>query len=230
MGNVKLLPAAFFLVLSLCGFLIAQQHPPPSVTGNGKLASTVTAQEIAESGTFDGSVYRNKSLGFSLSIPKTWSLISDDMNKAGLETGRKLITEGQSADKEQALNASIARTRVLFQAYPSTSPLGTTGLLACGVERTPDGITQDQYAAENLRLLQESSLKAQLTKSIYKTNVGGKSFSAFDVQIVRGDMTMDQTYYIHMRRGVAFFFVLTRYDRSYEKQLADVLTRLSFED
>ncbi|HEY2846202.1 MAG TPA: hypothetical protein VGI80_00195, partial [Pyrinomonadaceae bacterium] len=59
---------------------------------------------------------------------------------------------------------------------------------------------------------------------------GGKSFSVFDVQIARGNTTIDQSYYFHMRRGVAFFFVLSRYDSSYEKPLADVLNTLSFED
>jgi hypothetical protein len=156
--------------------------------------------------------------------------VSDDINKQGREEARKMIAAGQSPDKEKALDASFAKTRILFQAYPSSSPLGTTGLFACGVERTPDGMTQDQYALDNLRLLEESSLKASVTKNVYKTTVGGKTFSAFDVQIMRGTMPVEQTYYILMRRGAAFFFILTLYNNSYQKSLSDMLDTLSFED
>ncbi|HEY2865531.1 MAG TPA: hypothetical protein VGJ02_00440, partial [Pyrinomonadaceae bacterium] len=65
MRNVKFLLAAFIFVVSVCGSLIAQARTVSSGSGVAKLAPSVTAQEIAENGTFDGSIYRNKLLGFS---------------------------------------------------------------------------------------------------------------------------------------------------------------------
>jgi hypothetical protein len=72
-------------------------------------------------------------------------------------------------------------------------------------------------------------MKANLKKDLYTSTIAGADFTAFDVEIKLDTLVINQTYYILVRKGTAFFFVLTRYDENYAKPLSNILNTLRFE-
>ncbi len=194
-------------------------------------AETSTPQQIAESGSYDGKIYQNDLMGFSVQIPAAWGLLGDDVNKAGLERGRKIVVEGESKIKEQALNKSVANTRVLFQAVPDQSGLvGTSGLFSVGIEKLPVGaLSATWYSDQNKALLLKSFPDSKLERDTYTSKIGGLTSTNFDVSVPGGQGRVKQTYTIVKRRGVMLFFITTVYDDSYASYLAEVLETVKFD-
>jgi hypothetical protein len=185
-----------------------------------------TAQQIAESGSINGNIYSNKLLGFSITLPEGWTLLSDDANQITLNAGREIISAAKTRQRKQEIEISISNTRILFQTMPF--PLGSAGnsaLIASGVEKIPPMMDLRTYVEHNKKLVLETK---ELKRDVYSQTLGGKAFSAFEVKWSQGEHDLEQIYFVTLRKGAAFFFVLTFGDDTYKKTASDTLKTLTF--
>lgn len=194
--------------------------------GKGKATKTgLTAQQIAESGSIEGNVYKNKFLGFSITIPQDWVLISEDANRALPEVGRQMSATKPENEKQNIIS-SISNTRVLFMVLPFAPGDGRNAAsIACGVEKVP-GFLLKTYAEQNKRFVLETK---RLKKDLYPQIIGGVRFNGFEVEGESNGVSFDQIYLVASRKGVAFFFVLTFSGDTYRKTALDTLKTLTFE-
>ena len=221
----------FFAVVFLNAFAFGQTRRLGAKTRPAVTSQNInhTPQEIAQSGSFDGRVYANKLLGFSVSLPNSWSFASEDANKTTLALGREKIKEaGESAELKQEMDKSISNTRVLFQASPL--PLGQPGnsaVLACGFEKLQVPQTQQAYSEFNKNLAIKSS-KGQLKRDLYSKTIGGKTFTAFEVESVQNGLSVKQTYLVANHKNLMFFLILTMLDDGHKTTMDDALQTLRF--
>ncbi len=171
-------------------------------------AQLPSAEAITASGSFDGKLYTNSQLGFTILAPGGWNFYTTDQNKAVVAKNRE--TAVKTADN--TLQSSAANTQVLFQATPpSLAGQEKSALFSSGIERLIKTITVDSYIDANKKLVL-SSPNLTLAKDIYRLTFGGVKFAAFEIEGVRGGAKYRQRYIATIRKNVALFFVVTLYD------------------
>lgn len=182
-----------------------------------------TSSEIAQSGSFENGVYKNKLLGFDLMLPDGWNLIKEEINQASLEVGRQKITAGRSQATQSALNRSVARTSILFQSFTAG------GGISCGVETLPIPVTVATYLEQNKGLVLTSQPGSRLVRDKFSATFGGAAFSAFEVEMPGNGQTVRQTFYVTKRRNTMFFFVVTLMNDTIRETIMDSLNTLEFD-
>lgn len=172
------------------------------------LAQRQSAESIAASGSFNGQLYTNTALDFTILAPGGWNFYTSDQNKMLVVRNR----ENAAASADESLKNSAANTEVLFQALPQRE---NSALLSCGVERLKTSSTTRKYIEVNRELvLQRSGVK--VSKDIYPITLGGVNFSAFEVEGSTDKGTYRQKYMVTVRKNAALFFVVTLYDDKQE--------------
>lgn len=174
-----------------------------------------SAETIAAAGTFEGQMYRNKLLGFSILAPGGWKIFDPDQNRESIKAGRRtasIVYDRLDPREQAALKNSVANTTVLFQASSRPDPTGiSTAILSGGVERPFAATTKEKYAAANKKLVLLAS-PVQLIKDIYNVTIGGVGFTGFDIEGRSGGKSYKQTYLVTIRKGTALFLVSTLKD------------------
>lgn len=201
------------------------QLPTYSIKGDDN-RPIYSSQEIAESGTYANGVYRNRLLGFSVSIPVDWKLMSDDANKALLSSGGKRVVEDQPVSKQKEFELSISNTKILFTAQLPPTSEGAT--LISGVETTAGGYTRAKYAEFNRNIVLGSIPTSKLKKDIYEKSFGKVSFSCFDLEISTVIGAVRQTYFVTMLQNNVLFWVATYRTDAQEKSVLTTLATVSF--
>lgn len=226
----------FEIALVLALTILISSALAPAQTKRGKPAPAkpvvrtvaLSAAEIAESGGFTDEVYKNRLLGFSVAIPEGWNVISDEVNKAGMDAAKERTTANKSAQFAKAADKSIANTRVLFQAYSySPEDYKMVGVLGCGIESSAG--TLAQYTEFNKKLVLSTHKDSKLIKDTYKKTMAGTVFNAFEVEIPKVDGKLGQTYFVTSRRNVMFFFVLTYTNDTGKKLMEKSLATLTLD-
>ena len=160
-----------------------------------------SADEIAASGTFDGQLYTNRSLGLTILAPGGWSFYPYSRNQA-------LVAANRSGSRDR----SAANTQVLFQSTPSKLSGGeSSALFSSGLEKLGKMQTAEQYATANRDMLLTQPGIA-VARNIYEAKLGGLTFSGFEITGKAKDLAYRQVYLVTVRKGVAIFFVETFYD------------------
>ncbi len=171
-------------------------------------AQLPSAEVIAAGGSFDGKLYSNSQLGFTILAPGGWNFFTTDQNKAVVAKNRE--TAVKTADN--TLQSSAANTQVLFQATPpSLAGQEKSALFSSGIERLVKTTTVDSYIDANKKLVL-SSPNLTLAKDIYRLTFGGAKFAAFEVEGLQNNRKFRQRYIATVRKNVALFFVVTLYD------------------
>ncbi len=222
----------FTLIIACIAFLASfvanssAQQPPSSIKGVDNFPANLS-REIAESGTYVNGIYRNRLLRFSLAIPADWNLMSDDINKAAISTGTKIILEGQPASRHKAFEESASNTKILFTAQLPSLIEGATFVV--GVEVNQPGHTQLKYAEFNRNLALGAFPTATLKKDLYEKTFGGVSFTCFDLELPTPKGTLKQTYSVVMLKSNVLFSVATYWSDEEKKSVIDALGTLTFE-
>ena len=171
-------------------------------------AQLPSSEAIAASGSFDGKLYTNSQLGFTILAPGGWNFYTTDQNKAVVAKNRE--TAVKTADT--TLQSSAANTQVLFQATPpSLAGQEKSALFSCGIERLVKTSTVDAYIEANKKLVL-SAPNLTLAKDKYPLTYGGIKFTAFVVDGLHGNRKFRTRYIATVRKNVALFFVITLYD------------------
>lgn len=171
-------------------------------------AQLPSAEVIAASGSFDGKLYTNSQLGFTILAPGGWNFYTTDQNKAVVAKNRE--TAVKTADT--TLQSSAANTQVLFQATPpSLAGQEKAALFSSGIERLVKTSTADAYIEANKKLVMASP-NLTLAKDKYALTFGGVKFIAFDVEGLQAARKFRTRYIATVRKNVALFFVVTLFD------------------
>lgn len=187
-------------------------------------AQKTTADNIAASGSFDGQLYSNKLLGFTMLAPGGWRFYTPDQNNAAVTNNR----ERAWAAGESSLVDSAANTQVLFQAtlLPITGP-DKTALFSCGIERLNTPRTSEKYLEANKELVLRTP-GVRVTRNTYAVTFGGANFAGFDVEGAVKGAKYRQRYIATVRRNVALFFVVTLYDNKQDQIVEYSLNSIRF--
>ena len=179
-----------------------------------------SADAISASGSFNGQLYTNTALGFTMLAPGGWKFYTLEQNKALVAKNR----ENAAVSGDEALENAAANTQVLFQAMPQREK---TALLSCGVERLKTNSTAQKYIGANKELvLRRPGVK--VTKDIYAMTFGGVSFSAFEVEGSTSVGIYRQRYIATVRKSAALFFVVTLYDNKQDEIVEHSLRSINF--
>ncbi|MBK8303090.1 MAG: hypothetical protein IPK98_06715 [Chloracidobacterium sp.] len=171
-------------------------------------AQLPSAEAIAASGSFDGKLYTNSQLGFTILAPGGWNFYTTDQNRAVVAKNRETAVK----TTDTTLQSSAANTQVLFQATPpSLAGQEKSALFSSGIERLVKTTTVDAYIDTNKKLVL-SSPNLTLAKDIYQLTFGGVKFAAFEVEGVRSGTKYRQRYIATIRKNAALFFVVTLFD------------------
>ncbi len=183
------------------GFAILTLFCVAGLAHTGFAQRGMSADEIAASGSFDGQLYTNKSLGLMILAPGGWSFYPYSRNQA-------LV----AANRNGGRGSSAANTQVLFQSTPSKLSGGeASALFSSGIERLAKTQTAEQYAAANRDML-ITQPEIAISRDIYGSKLGETTFAVFEITGKAKDSPYRQVYLATVRRGVAIFFVETFYD------------------
>lgn len=184
-------------------------------------------------GKLEGGAYSNDFFGFSMTLPKGWSVVSEAEKKKFLEAGREIVEDGASESKKKGLEAAVERTHFLLTA--SKYPTGGAGpnfnaLLFCIAERIPTAIVKT--GADYVSLMQRSfagtAAKFEFTTPVRTQKVGGADFTVADVKMSAGPVVMAQRYYVRITKGYALVMAYTYADEADLKILDEVLGTVRF--
>lgn len=180
----------------------------------------LSADAIAASGSFNGQLYTNKSLEFTMLAPGGWNFYTSEQNKVLVERNR----ENAATSGDSSLENSAVNTQVLFQAMTQS---GKSALLSCGVERLTKISTLDKFIAAYKNLVVQR-VGVKVTKDINSIKLGGVNFSVFEVEGVTTSGTYRQRYIATVRKNAALFFVITLYDNKQDEIIEHSLKSIKF--
>ncbi len=218
--------AYFILCLSLISGIVSGQSSrtlktkPPDVKPS--------ADQVMLSGVFTGDVYTNKLLGITIQTPKNWYRAEEKVNQTVLPKGRQIVGESRSEAIGEALDESVAHSRILFQAT-SLSPgsLGSWAALVSGIERLPTPTSKEEYSEANRQLiLGQPNLK--ITAEPFVKNLGGTEWSALEVENSTSGTKVSQLYLTTVKKGFAIFFIISRIDDTHKGVILDSLNTITF--
>ncbi len=221
--NVLAIICAAFLSIAAAG-----QNSPGKP---GKSGAVNSAASVFESGVFEGKLYTNSMLGFTVLVPGGWNIFTAEQNNAALAAGQaNTLSNAWRVDENerQQINSSIANTQILFQATSRvTDREPIVSRVSCGVERLADPVTVEKYVARNKKLVLLTSATT-LAKDVYSTKIGGSTFTGFDVAGTANGKIFKQRYLVTMRKGYALFIVTTLWDNINDAVLDASLKSLKF--
>lgn len=187
-----------------------------------------SADAISASGSFDGQMYTNKLLGFTMLAPGGWNFFTRDQNKALVDANREKNASTQNPKYDRDLAAAAANTQVLFQATPpAVGKQANSALFSSGVERLLSAQTKEKYIETNKELVLRSP-GVKLAKDVYTITFGGVGFIGFDVEGRTGGRAFRQRYIATIRKSTAIFFVVTLYDIKQDYIVGESLKTLKF--
>lgn len=159
-------------------------------------------------GTVTGSAYANNFFNFRLTVPYGWRVQGQEVKDLLSEKGRETIKTNNAQTNAQIDN-SVSNTVNLLTIfkYEVGSSTDYNASLICGAEWLPNtSISARQYLASSKRTLEMSQQAGQYSYRPFATEtVGGEEFAVMEV----GTSSIQQKYYVAMKKGYALFFILT---------------------
>ena len=187
-------------------------------------AQLPSAETIAASGSYDGKLYTNRLLGFSILAPGGWDFYTTDQNVALVAKNRDLAAKS----RDPGLKNSAANTQVLFQANPPKfGGLEKSARFSCGIERLDKPASSEQYLEANKRLVLAGA-GVRLKKDVYRVALGDSNFSAFEVESVVNGAAFRQRYIATVRKNIALFFVIALFDNRQDPIVDHSLQTIKF--
>ncbi|MEO6655005.1 MAG: hypothetical protein ABIO36_02895 [Pyrinomonadaceae bacterium] len=214
------MPSSFFHY-SFVSLLVAVTltFAVPFVTAQPPSAETVVA-----SGSFEGKLYTNRALGFSILGPGGWEFYSSERNMAIVAKNREIASRSSNS----AVRNSAANTQILFQAIPpKLDGMDKSARFSCGIERLDKPASSDQFLEANKRLVL-TGVGVKLTKDMYRVVLGGANFSAFEVESVISGASFRQRYIATVRKNIALFFVIASFDERQDPIIDHSLQTIKF--
>jgi len=195
----------FIILFGVSAF--AQTKPKPT----SKPVSTKTPPKPSASldlGTVDGAAYTNRYFGFTFSLPETWQIQEQIVNKIIKDTGTR-ETKAKNAVTQKAFEQAATRVTVLLSAFKNTLGAAENASIVCSLEdmrpipAVKDGV---DYLDLNINTFKRIQLPPDFKYSEVKAEKLGKTQFAY-LEITKTNA--NQRIYATFRKGYAIFFVLT---------------------
>lgn len=157
-------------------------------------------------GKVNGYSYVNDFFNFRLTIPFGWRVQGQDVKNILAEKGRETI-KGRTPQENAQIDSSMSNTvnlLTLFK-YEVGSSTDFNASLICGAEWLPtSAMSANQYLVNAKRLLEMSGGQYYF-KAFTTETVGGEGFSVMELET----SSVQQKYYVSIKKGYALFFILT---------------------
>ncbi len=210
----------------LCAAQSRQVSPPPPVPTPTPLA-TAEGIKVDVRGSFDGSVYSNKVLGFKINVPAGWEAQDRDTQKQFAANA----TEKSNAANEgkPGVKASLARTTLLFILVRPTATATNPNIF---------GMTEDIRLAFNVRTPEQYLMAARkagentpVLFDNYTTSetINGIDFAWMGATAKNPAVNVSQRYYVAIRNHYAISFVMTFHSEQEFQWCMEVLNSIKFE-
>lgn len=189
------------------GTTSASSATPPSQSATQTSAPMPARFAGLDYGSVTGSSYANNFFGFRLTIPYGWRVQGQEVKDMLSEKGRESI-KTDNAQRNSQIDTSVNNTVNLLTVfkYEVGSSTDFNASLICGAEWLRRAMTADQYLANAKRVLEMSPLQGRYVFKPFSTEtVGGEGFAVMEV----GTSTINQKYYVSIKKGYALFFILT---------------------
>lgn len=176
-------------------------------------AKTPLMSEILESSSVSAGTYKNEALGLSITVPARWTISKQfaarGLDKAERERIEQIFMEGLPGGHHLLFSATLMDGRITL----IVMPIGEKG--------AESDIADFKKSAHD----PEANI---LTKDLYKADVGGVSFSAFETAYIHRN-TIKTGYYFREHRGMLLFFKLTYSAEKARIELERALNTLKLE-
>jgi hypothetical protein len=189
--------------------------------------------ERIDAGSFEGSVYSNKYLGFTLTIPPNWSIQDQQTQKQLLHTGVEVMA-GDNKNMQAVLRASEVQAVSLLTVfkYARGAPVPSNPAIvgtAESVSHLPGMRTGGDYLFQARRLLEAGQLKHSFPREVYVQTVGGVEFHVMPTEVTLSpQMVVKQEYYATIRKGYAIVLILSFSTEEEGNELRHTLGTITF--
>jgi hypothetical protein len=192
--------------ISLIGVSAFAQTKPKPKPVPAKAAAKPSAP--LDLGEVDGKTYANRFFGFTFSLPETWQIQEQIINKIIKDTGTR-ETKAKNVVTQKAFEQAMNRVTVLLSAFKNTLGAAENASIVCSLEdmrsvpAVKDGV---DYLDLNISTFKRLQLPPDFKYSEVKAEKLGKTQFAY-IEITK--RVANQRIYATFRKGYAIFFVLT---------------------
>jgi len=186
------------------------------------------AAEQMNVGRFEGVVYHNDYLGFTITLPADWSIQDPQMTQQMVRVGEKIIA-GNDENVKVALEASQTRNVNLFTAFqhPIGSPVPynpSLNAVAESVAHAPGIKTGADYLFHARRLLESGQMKFSFPREVYAQTLAGVEFHVMTTEVsVPPAQAVKQEYLATVRKGYVLLLILSYSTDEERAVLYDIL-------
>ena len=191
-----------------------------------------TAEQI-DVGTVEGSMYRNKYLGFRLWVPPEWSIQDQQTQKQIVQKGLQ-VAAGDDTNMQAVLRANEAQTINLLMAFkhPRGAPVTFNPVIACtaeSVSHLPGIRTGGDYLFHMRRALEASQLKYSFVREVSPEAIAGVEFYSMLTEVALSpQQVVQQSYYTTLRKGYAVTLILSYTTKEEAGELYRILDTMAF--
>ena len=226
------------VVIAACAIMFGQTKgvsDPTPANGSSTLSkSTVPAAAVIPKGTITGNVYTNKYLGFTVPLPDSWTIATDDfvmyMRGKGVDVSAK---PPKAADllSQKKVDANFKRLTILATAYRSPPGAAQNSMIRIAAEDVRSLNTnrpvKDAVDYVDLMRAQLASVKMPVGYKYSEAEaekLGSNQFAYVDT----ADNVGRTRIYVTVRRGYAILFSLSYVADEDLETFRDVLARANF--
>jgi hypothetical protein len=196
-------------------------------TGCGKKAS----DEI-DFGTLNNTVYQNQYFGFSVKLPKDWSVQDQQAQQRIMKKGAQMVA-GDNGNLKAMVKASELQSVNLFAAFehPVGSPVeyNPSIMSVAEVVRELPGIKRGKdYLFQAKKVLQTGQIQVSFPKEFYPERLGGVEFDVMESEISMLGKVIRQKYYTTIRKGYALCFIVSFTNDDEAASLRKILDSVEF--
>ena len=179
-------------------------------------------------GRFEGSVYHNDYLGFTITLPSEWSIQDPQTTQQMVRTGEKILA-GSNENMQAALEAGESRNLNLFMAFkhPYGSPVPynpSLNAVAESVSHAPGIKTGADYLFHAKRLLESGQMKFSFPREVYSETLAGVPFHVMTTEVAVPPVeAVKQEYYATVRRGYVLLLILSYSTEQEKAELRSIL-------
>ena len=183
-------------------------------------------------GTLSNSVYRNEYFGFSVTLPKDWSVQDQQAQRRLMKKGVQLVA-GDDRNLKAMVKTSELQTVNLFAVFehPVGSPVAYNPSIMAMAEivRELPGIKRGKdYLFQARQLLEAGQIQVSFPKDYYSERLGGMEFDVMESEISVRGKTIKQKYYANIQKGYALCFIISFTSDDEAASLQKILNSITF--
>jgi len=213
----KLLKNSFLGLVTLC-FISCKQGIP----------------ENFDYGSIANNTYSNSFFDMRVTIPEAWDIQTASEMATSAKKGGEILA-GDNSIKKQKIEAAQINTANLLHAYKFEAGTPTeefninVNIMAENIANNDQINDVDDFIGSLKESLQNNGqFTANFAKKRSNQTIGGKTFRVQDVELILGDLIVNQRYYISEINGFCFCIVTSFINEEGEQELESVIKTMKF--